>query len=381
MSKNNISTIYQNLNVALKHIENGLDKKLPKLSGDKFLESFGTEFETQLSDQGKAEFQIFKQTIFSSTLEKFDTAKEAREKIYKEAIKEFLTKFDLDKALHNAQIKLNKNKESLLKSLNNLLSENTQSFDENDRDKIRKAFTEKLDKDYQSFSNHLEGWKSLLPSSFAKIKFHLEAARALNKQKKNNDFTLDKLPELEDLQIPVKPEPKVGYKVDIQNIKQQILNDIANEKEITIKLIDTQNYSQFKQIADIGFQTQRPHLALLHLIILLFAKIIYNNEKRTIQAIQELIKEGHLIDPKKIKLKIVNPRTANENEVVVRKEEFLDEKTVNKLESLVIEKKAELSNYHLQEIRANKFGLTEKCSDDGYGTEDEEQVTSRPNGP
>lgn len=378
MSENNISTIYQILNVALKRIENVFE--LPKLSGDKFLESFGTEFETQLSDQGRAEFPILKQTIFNSTKKKFDTAQKACNEIYKEARNKFLSEFDLDKALRNAKTKLEKNKQTLLESLNYLLSANAQNFNENDNDKIKKAFTEKLDKDYQSLSKHLEQLKSLIPSIFAKIKFHLDAASALNKQDKNNDFTLDKLPELEDLKIPVKPEPKVGYKVDIQNLKQQILNDIANEKEITIKLIDTRGYSLFKQIADTGFQHQSPGLALLYLIILLFTYFIYNNENRAMQAIQELIKEGHRIDPKKIKLKIVNPRTANENEVVVRPEDFLDEKTANVLEALINKKQVALFNYH-QETQANKFASAKKYSDDGYGTEDEEQVTPRPNGP
>lgn len=375
MSKN-IPATYEKFKTALGLVGDHLDKTLPKLTGNEFLENFGTEFQAQLSVQGKSEFPIFQQTILNSAQEKFDIARENRETIYKQTINEFLSTFDLEKTLSHAQVKLNKNKENLLQALNNLLNKNSQNFSVDDKDNIKDAFTKKLSEDYQKLNNHLEGWKSLLPSTFAKIQFHLDAAQAKNREKKNSDFTIDQLPEFEKLKTPVKPEPKVGYKVDIKNIKEQILNDIANEKEVTIKLIDTQNYSYFKKIADIGFQYQSPGLALLHLIILLFAKIIYNNEKRTTQAIQELIEEGHLIDPEKIRIKIVNPRTANESEAIVRKEGPLDEKNIIKLQTIIGENKKDLSNYN-QETQTKKSGLTP--TESGYNSEEEEEIPhSRP---
>ncbi|MEN9916496.1 MAG: hypothetical protein RLY40_428, partial [Pseudomonadota bacterium] len=338
--RKNISTTYEKLKTTWTLVQTDLDKRLPKLSGEEFLEAFGDEFQDQLSEQGKREFPQFKQTILNSTQEKFDAAKEAREKIYNETTDEFLSKFDLDETLQNAQSKLNKNKENLLKNLNALLIANSQDFTNDDKNNLQKAFTKKLSEDYDKLNNHLEEYKSLVTSTFAKLKLHLDTQT--RNQDKANDFTIEQIPKLEELKIPNKPKPKNGYVVDTNNIKKQTLNDIANGKEITIKITDTQNYSHFKKISDIGFQHQSPGLALFHIIILFFVKrmipyICSNNVERIEKAIQELIKEGHLIDPKKIKLKVVN--LSNEKEIVVREEGPLDEKTINKLQSLNSENK------------------------------------------
>lgn len=370
----NIDTIYNNILSALV-INNKSPNDLSQFTGDEFLEAFGPEFQKQLSAAGKETFAILKQTDISPVQEKFNAARETHEKIFTETRKEFLTTFRLDPALSNAQAKLNRTKENLLKDLTGMLNTNGLVFTTDDKDKIKAAFNEHLNKNYNQLNDYLEKWKTLLPSTFAKLQFHSDNISIRNKQQKNINFTVEPLPALEELKVPTKPESKIGRKVDIENIKKQIRIDIANGKnDIVLRLIDAEDYAMFKKISDIGIQHRTPALALLYLLILFLLRGIYNNKNRIVKALEELIQEGHQIDLSKIRFKATSPATSDEKGKITQEVGPLDVDSIKRLQSIMDKRNEDLSEHHRQLLTNKKPGsITPTSSDSGYNSETEEE--------
>lgn len=370
----NIDNIYNNILSAFLINDKSLND-LPPFTGDAFLEAFGPEFQKQLSDLGKEIFAILKQTAISPVQEKFNATRETHEKIFTETRKEFLANFNLDPALSNAQAKLNQTKENLLKDLIGMLSTSGLAFTTEDKDKIKAAFNEHLNKNYNQLNDYLEKWKTLLPSTFAKLQFHSDNIAIRNKQQKNINFTVEPLPALEKLKVPKKPESKVGRKVDIANIKKQIRIDIANGKnDIVLHLIDAEDYAMFKKIADIGIQHRTPALALLYLIILFLLRGIYNNKNIIVKALEELIQEGHQIDLNKIRFKATSPATSDEKGKITQEIGPLDVESIKRLQSIMDKRNEDLSKHHRELLTNKKPGsMTSTSSDSGYNSETEEE--------
>ncbi|MEN9450768.1 MAG: hypothetical protein RJA83_1386 [Pseudomonadota bacterium] len=384
MPNKNIADSYNKLIDAFGLISDNFEKGLPKFTESEFLKAFGTEFQGQLSDAGKNVFtSILEQTILSPVQK---SSREAFQKDYEDTvealIKDFTKTFDLDtsikKVQRELQVKLSITKQQLLTSLSQELSDKGQVFSPEDKTKLETVFTEYLDKNYNELSKHLEKFKDL-PAVYAKYQSHLGLTAKQAKSDKNVSHTVDRDPTLEELLSEPKSEPVFGLKVNKDNLKKQILHDIANGKSIEINVRAPGRSALIKKMADIGFQTNSPGLALLHIIIFtIFGLICDNDEKRVVTAIKGVIEENQLfgLDPSKITLKITTP-TADGKERVTR-EGPLTAAHTKELQSKVDEIKNKLQAHSLQVQNKKSGSTTPTLTESGYNSEEEQKEVLYP---
>lgn len=358
----NIEDTYNKLIVTFALISDQFEKGLSPFTEDDFLGSFGEKFKEQLSNEGKTTFTtVFKQAIPNPLLRSIRKQfKQDYEETIQALINDFLVNFDLDVSLKKTQAKLNqqstKAKEQLLTHLNQALSDQGHVFISEDKAKLDTALTTYLDINYKKLSQHLDVFKDL-PAHYTHYQQHLDLKQAQTKADKSVSHLFDgENLTLEKLLSPLKPAPKVGYKIDIDNLKEQILHDIAHKKNIDINLTTPDRYALFKRMADIGLQYRSPALALFHIFIFLVSAWIHNDEKKVVQAIKQAIKEKQIfnLDPRKITLQITNS-TSNGKDTITRKKGPLSEEHINELQSEIDEIKAKLQKHHHSvHIQANK---------------------------
>ncbi len=382
MTNKNITDSYDDLLSTVSLISEDLQQGLPRFTEAEFLGAFGTKFQDQLSDSGK---NIFQSLLGENILNSEPISKQFQ-KDYQETqetlIKNFLASLDLDASIKNAQDKLKNKlalaKEQLFKDFMQKLSVQGHHFIPEDETKFKAAYAEYLDKNYTELNNHLEKFKDL-PAIYTKYQLHQEVEETQTKATKDISHSITRDPTLEELQSKPKPEPTSGFKVDKKNLAEQIQSDIAAGKNIDINITVPDQSAIFKRIADTGFQHQKPALAIVYMLIFFFAMRIYNNEKRTIQSIKDVIKEKRLfdLDPSKITLQMTTP-TPNGNEKVIRKKGPLNPEQIRELQSMIDENKREFQKHH-HSIQTNKKpGL---APESGYNTEEEEEIpysTPRP---
>lgn len=374
-NKKNISDTYDKLITAVTLINDKLEQGLPRFTEAEFSGIFGTEFQNQLSGSGK---NILQSLLYENILNLepkiiSDQFQKDYQETQKTLTKNFLASLDLNASIKNAQYglqkKLTKTKEQLSKDLMKKLSNQGYRFNSEDEIKIKTAFAEYLDKKYIELNNHLEKFKEL-PAIYTKYQLHEKLEEAQIKATKDVSHSITRDPTLEELQSKPKPEPTFGFKVNKKNLAEQIQSDIAAGKDIDINLTVPDQSAIFKRIADTGLQYQKPALAIVYMLIFFFAMYIYNNEKRTIQSIKDVIKEKQLfdLDPSKITLQMTTP-TPNGNEKVIRKKGPLNPEQIKELQSMIDENKSELLKHH-HSIQANKKPEL-YSTESAYNTEEE----------
>ncbi len=372
-------SIYNKLIASFSLISDKFEEDLPKFSKDDFLEIFGAEFQKSLTEEGKNAFSTLKQANLSQLQEKLSAAKKSNEKIFNAVVNEYLTNFDFDTAIKNAQIELNKNKETLLKDLTHMLNTTELAFTPKDKDKIKAVFTNHLNDNYSQLNSYLEKIKTQFAPTFAKLQIQLE-----NKPQGNIDFTVESLPGLKELKVPPKPTPKVGWKINKENLKNQLRNDIANGKtDFVIHLIEADTIAMLKQIADIALQNSQntgmsSAIAIFLTIFLILLKVIVNNKKIVFEALEELVKEGHLSnkDISKLRWEKSTPPTSNEKGgKIIQEKNSLPSEVVENLCTLIDKRNKALSEHH-REIQTKKPGSITPSYDSAYNTEDEESDTT-----
>lgn len=378
-NKKNIADTYDKLVTAVTLISDRLEKGLPRFTDAEFLGIFGTEFQNQLSDSGKNILQsLLNENILNSEPTIISKQfKKDYEKTQKTLTKNILASLDLDASIKNAQDKLQKKltktkEEDFMKKLN----DQGHCFSSEDEIKIKNAFAEYLNKNYTELDNHLQKFKDL-PAIYTQYQLHEELEEAQTKANKDVSHSFTRDPTLEELKSKSKSGPTFGFKVDKKNLAKQIQSDIAAGKDIDINITIPDQSAIFKRIADTGFQHQKPSLALVYMLIFLITMYMYNNEKRAIQSIKDVIKEKRLfdLDPNKITLQMTTPSPSG-NEKVIRKKGPLNPEQIKDIKSMIDENKGELQKYHHSTQTSKKSGLT--STESGYNTEEEEIPYSRP---
>lgn len=374
-NKKNTSDTYDKLKTAVTLIGDDLQKDLPQFTETDFLGIFGTKFQDQLSDSGRNILQrLLAEDILNSepTIinEQFQKDCQETENTF---TANFLASLDSDTSIKKAQEELQKKlattKEQLFKDFINKLNGQRHRFSPEDEIKIKTTFIKYLNKNYTELNNRLENFKKI-PAIYAKYQSHQEVEKVQTKANKNVSHLITRDLALEELHPKPKPEPTFGFKVDKKNLSEQIQCDIAAEKNIDINLTVPDQSTIFKRIADTGFQHRKPDLAIVYMLIFFFVMYIYNNEKRSIQSIKDVIKEKQLfdLDPSKITLQMTIP-TPNGNEKVIRKKGPLNPEQIKELQSMIDENKSQLLKHHHSTQTIKKSGLTP--TESGYNTEEE----------
>lgn len=376
----NIADIYTKLITTFLLIRK-LEKNLPEFTKAEFLKAFGPEFQKSLTKAGKNAFVTLEQANLSQLQEKLSAAKKSHKKIFNDVVNEYLTNFDFDTAIKNAQIELNKNKETLLKDLTQMLNTTGLAFTPKDKDKIKAVFTNHLNDNYSQLNSYLKEIRTLFAPTFAKLQIQLE-----NQSQENIDFAIESLLKLKELKIPPKPAPKIGWKINKENLKDQLRNDIANGKtDLVIHLIEADTIAILKQIADIAFQNSQntgmsSAIALTLIIGIIIKMIIIRNKKIAVEALKELAIEGHLSkdDISKLSWEKSTPPTSNEkNGKTIQEKSPLPPEVIEDLYALIDKRNEALSEYH-RKLQPKKSGSITSSSDAGYDTESEESEMSYP---
>lgn len=177
-----------------------------------------------------------------------------------------------------------------------------QLFGEEDKPLLRNAFDQYLDKTAEEYSHSLRDLKSI-ESVKARIQLHDKNLKS------NSNGSMSAQPlTINNLNEGTKVEPVVGYKINKDNLREQLQYALSNLKpgeKICIEASRPDRDDIVKRIAETGFQYRNPLLALLLLLFIQLQMIKKDDVTRTMQAVKDLAKKHDLIiDPKDINLKL-----------------------------------------------------------------------------
>lgn len=373
--------LYEN---ALVTIKNSLTKSL-SFDEKNFLQLFKDNLKDNLSESGKIIYASadFKQSL-KNTYKKFsDELSTEYLNLLDLAEKDALNTFDPHATVQKAQAflqkKLNELNTSLYNNLNDELIAKGQNFEEEDKEELRTAlknYTDNCEKKLNKLVQEMDGiW-----SKVAKFQLHIRnEAAALKASKPDATFSI-KETDLDKLSIGDAPAPVSGFKVNIDNLSEQITYSLANKKsgeKINIEVTLPDRDAILRQIGDIGFQYRSPAVALVGMLIFYLAAMIFNNdEKRIATSIKKVIEEKSIINPQDITLTI--KRLDNNGKPIVIKEKVaLNPEQIEKLQLSVEEIKKNLQENHSQIQTNTKPGLNPTSPESGYNTENEEEEETK----
>jgi len=201
------------------------------------------------------------------------------------------------KSIEQAQLK-----QKLFAFFLNKLAEHGQSISEEDKPHLRNAFGQYLDKTVEEYSHSLSDLQSV-ESVKARIQLHDKNS----KFNSNASMTAQGLT-INNLDKGTKVEPVIGYKINKDNLREQLQYALSNLKpgeKICIEASRPDRDDIEKRMAETGFQYRNPLLALLLLLFIQLHMIKKDDVTRTLQAVKDLAKKNGLtIDPKDINLKL-----------------------------------------------------------------------------
>ncbi len=296
--------------VGIELIKEGLAEKVASLLKIKDLTSLlDNQFSEKLTNQGKA---IVSNGLNEEALSATEAEiRKAFRKPYDEALAigetELSQGTDPKIAAHKAQILFKQSLENakieeiLFQYFLQQLASQGQTFTEQDKPHLREVFYQYMDKTAKMHSDSLNDFQSL-ESVKARIQLHDENS----KSNSNASMTAQVL--TNNLNTGTKVEPKVGYKIDIDNLRKQLKYTLANLKpgeKINIDVTMPERADLEKRIAEIGFQYRTPLLALLLLLFIQLHMLKKDDTTRVLKAVKDLAeKDGLRINPKDINLKM-----------------------------------------------------------------------------
>lgn len=193
-------------------------------------------------------------------------------------------------------------KEKLFAFFLNKLADHGQLVGEEDKPHLRNAFDQYLDKTVEEYSHSLRDLQSV-ESVKARIQLHDK-----NSKSSSSASMAAQALAINNLNKGRKVEPVVGYKINKDNLREQLQYALSNLKpgeKICIEAFRPERDDIVKRIAETGFQYRNPLLALLLLLFIQLQMIKKDDVTRTMQAVKDLAKKNDLIiDAKDIHLKL-----------------------------------------------------------------------------
>jgi hypothetical protein len=340
--KINNSELFNSFKLIAKHLHDQLKNNLPNFDKADFFQVFGKKFEDLLSAEGKNTYAagLNKEVLTSLLKEAHEKLNQAYQEILESAIRKVQTHFDPKRTENDAQeqfkLKLDQTKESLIKKLNAELADKNQEFSNPaDKKALDTAFNSYLNTLGEKYKNNLNKINSIF-SQLAKFKLHLSNQEAKLKVKDPRATFAITETDLDALSIGIKPDPSMGWKIDIDNLVERLMYRVASlkpEEKIHIVLNIPDRNGIIGQIGEIGFQGRSGTgntVALAALLAFYILALIRNDDvKRMVTAFEKVIKEkGISIDPKAISYSIKKPTKNGKYTVIKEKNPLSSEDTI-----------------------------------------------------